>query len=150
MNIPEVEAVTHVALMWRPRLQIGDEYISGSGMEADTSFFNVFPQYRIVEGNIKDFVGKNDVLVSESLARRIAPEGESVVGRIIEVGESKRTVKGVFADFDGTFFVPLIAPSTASAPLFVKNTLSMPEALQSPSAASAIIPPGTGYGRMPP
>ena len=101
MSIPEVEAVTHVALMWRPRLQIGDEYISGSGMEADTSFFNVFPQYRIVEGNIKDFVGKNDVLVSESLARRIAPEGESVVGRIIEVGESKRTVKGVFADFDG-------------------------------------------------
>ena len=107
MNIPEVEAVTHVALMWRPRLQIGDEYISGSGMEADNSFFNVFPQYRIVEGNIKDFVGKNDMLVSESLARRIAPEGESVVGRIIEVGESKRTVKGVFADFDGTFFVPI-------------------------------------------
>ena len=106
MNIPEVEAATHVALMWRPRLQIGDEYISGSGMEADSSFFNVFPQYRIVEGNIKDFVGKNDVLVSESLARRIAPEGESVVGRIIEVGESKRTVKGVFTDFDGTFFVP--------------------------------------------
>ena len=106
MNIPEVEAATHVALMWRPRLQIGDEYISGSGMEADASFFDVFPQYRIVEGNIKDFVGKNDVLVSESLARRIAPEGESVVGRIIEVGESKRTVKGVFADFDGTFFVP--------------------------------------------
>ena len=107
MNIPEVEAATHVALMWRPRLQIGDEYISGSGMEADTSFFSVFPQYRIVEGNIKDFVGKNDVLVSESLARRIAPEGESVVGRIIEVGESKRTVKGVFAAFDGTFFVPI-------------------------------------------
>ena len=106
MNIPEVEAATHVALMWRPRLQIGDEYISGSGMEADASFFDVFPQYRIVEGNIKDFVGKNDVLVSESLARRIAPEGESVVGRIIEVGESKRTVKGVFTDFDGTFFVP--------------------------------------------
>ena len=106
MNIPEVEAATHVALMWRPRLQIGDEYISGTGMEADASFFDVFPQYRIVEGNIKDFVGKNDVLVSESLARRIVPEGESVVGRIIEVGESKRTVKGVFADFDGTFFVP--------------------------------------------
>ncbi len=106
MNIPEVEAATHVALMWRPRLQIGEEYISGSGMEADASFFDVFPQYRIVEGNIKDFVGKNDVLVSESLARRIAPEGESVVGRIIEVGESKRTVKGVFTDFDGTFFVP--------------------------------------------
>ena len=106
MNIPEVEAATHVALMWRPRLQIGEEYISGSGMEADASFFDVFPQYRIVEGNIKDFVGKNDVLVSESLARRIAPEGESVVGRIIEVDESKRTVKGVFTDFDGTFFVP--------------------------------------------
>ena len=105
MNIPEVEAATHVALMWRPRLQIGDEYVSGSGIEADADFFKVFPEYHLLEGSLADFVGKDDVLVSESLSRRIAPEGESVVGRIIEVDESKRTVKGVFADFDGTLFI---------------------------------------------
>ena len=105
MNIPEVEAATHVALMWRPRLQIGDEYVSCSGIEANADFFKVFPEYHLLEGSLADFVGKDDVLVSESLARRIAPEGESVVGRIIEVDESKRTVKGVFADFDGTFFI---------------------------------------------
>ena len=105
MNIPEVEVATRMALMWQPRIRIGDEYISGSGMETDASFFDVFPQYRIVEGNVKDFAGRSDVLVSESLARRISHDGNSVVGRIIEVNGSKRTVKGVFADFDGTFFV---------------------------------------------
>ena len=105
MNIPEVEAATRVALMWSPRLQIGNEYISGSGMETDADFFEVFPQYEIVEGSIKDFVGRTDILVSASLARRIAPDGESVVGRLLEVNESQRTIKGVFADFDGAFFV---------------------------------------------
>ena len=126
MNIPEVEAATRVALMWQPRLQIGNEYISASGMETDAEFFDVFPQYKIIEGSIKDFVGKTDVLISESLARKIADQlgndgyGKvgndgsvtpgltgSLIGSLLEVNESQRTIKGVFADFDGTFFVSL-------------------------------------------
>ena len=106
MNIPEVEAVTRMALLWQPLIRQGNEPIPCSGMEADADFFKVFPQYRLVEGSTEDFVGKDDVLISESLARRLAKEGGSLVGSTITVDDANRTVKGVFADFDGTYVMP--------------------------------------------
>ena len=117
MAIPEVEAVTHVSLLWEPVIQTGDNIFRGSGMEADAAFFDVFPQYRIVEGNLKDFVGQNDVLVSESMARKIADQvgndgsgtpgsTGSLIGRVIKVDEEEKTIKAVFRDFDHSFFMP--------------------------------------------
>ena len=71
-------------------------------MEADADFFKVFPQYHLVEGSAEDFVGKDDVLISESLARKTGAQ----IGQIIKVDDTDRTIKGIFADFDGTFFMP--------------------------------------------
>ena len=106
MNIPEVETVTHVAMLWHPVIALADDSFGVSGLDADAEFFEVFPQYNLIEGSAKDFVGKSDVLVSESLARRIAKEGESLVGSTLKVDDKVCTVKGVYADFDGTFFMP--------------------------------------------
>ena len=107
MNIPEVETVTHVALEWQPAIQLNDnEVYKGSGMQADAEFFKVFPEYRIIEGSADNFVGKTDILISQSLARRIAKDNESLVGSIIKINETERIVKGVFSDFDNTFFMP--------------------------------------------
>ena len=106
INIPEVEAVTHMALLWQPTILIGENLVRGTGMEADAEFFQVFPEYQIIEGNVKDFVSKTDVLISQSLARRIAQNGESLVGSIIKVDETERTIKGVYADFEDTYFMP--------------------------------------------
>ena len=106
MNIPEVEAATHAAMLWQPIVREGNELLQCSGMEADADFFKVFPQYRLVEGSAEDFVGKDDVLISESLAGKLAKEGESLVGSIINVDDADRTIKGIYADFDGTFFMP--------------------------------------------
>ena len=106
MNIPEVETVTHVAMLWHPVITLSDDSFGVSGLDADAEFFEVFPQYKLIEGSAKDFVGKSDVLVSESLARRIAKEGESLVGSTLKVDDKVCTVKGVYADFDGTFFMP--------------------------------------------
>ena len=76
-------------------------------MEADANFFKVFPEYHLVEGSAEDFVGKDDVLISASLARKIADQvGNDVVGQTIKVDDRDRTIKGIFADFDGTFFMP--------------------------------------------
>ena len=106
MNIPEVEAATHAALLWQPIIRQGDQLLQCSGMETDADFFRVFPQYHLVEGCLDDFVGKDDILISESMARKIADlVGNDVVGQTINVGDSNRTIKGVFADFDGTFFM---------------------------------------------
>ncbi len=102
MNIPEVESATHMALLWQPIIKNGEETLQASGMEADADFFKVFPEYRLVEGSAEDFVGKNDVLISESLAMNLGAQ----IGQTIQVDKSPRTIKGVFADFDGTFFMP--------------------------------------------
>ena len=117
MNIPEVQAATRAAMLWQPLIREGDQLLQCAGMEADADFFKVFPEYRLVEGDLKDFVGKDDILISESLARKIADQvgndatvtpglTGSLIGSVIKVDESDRTVKGIFADFDGTFFMP--------------------------------------------
>ena len=106
MNVPEVEAATHVALLWQPVVKIDEEIIRATGLEGDADFFEVFPQYKIVEGSVKDFVGKKDVLISESMARRVAKDGENLIGGILNVNNSDRTIKGVFADFENAFFMP--------------------------------------------
>ena len=106
MNIPEVEAATHAAMLWQPLIREGDQLLQCSGMEADADFFKVFPEYTLTQESADDFVGKDDVLISESLARTLSKDGESVIGKVINVDDEDRTVKGVYADFDGTFFMP--------------------------------------------
>ena len=106
MNIPEVQAVTRAAMLWQTLIREGNQLLQCSGMEADADFFKVFPEYRLVEGSLEGFVGKDDVLISESLARKIAVDGDNLIGKVIKVDDSDRTIKGVFADFDGTFFMP--------------------------------------------
>ncbi len=102
MNIPEVEAATHVAVLWQPVIQKEEQPIQAFGIEADADFFKVFPEYRLLEGSLEDFVGKEDVLISASLARKMSAQ----VGQVIKVDKVDRTIKGIYADFDGAFFMP--------------------------------------------
>ena len=117
MNIPEVEMATRVGLLWQPVARKGDEPLRCSGMEIDATFFQVFPEYQMIEGRADDFVGKDDVLLSESFARKIADRvgndasvtpgsTGSLIGTTLSINGSDKTIKGVFADFDGSFFMP--------------------------------------------
>ena len=125
MNIPEVEAATHLSFLWKPSIMEGDHMFLAFGMEGDADFFKVFPEYHLVEGSLEDFVAKDDILISESLARRIADQvgndgyGKvgndvtvtpgltgSLIGHTLKVNESDHTIRGVYADFDGTLFMP--------------------------------------------
>ena len=133
MNIPEVEAATHLAFLWQPAIYNGEEAIHASGMEADADFFKVFPEYHLVEGSLEDFVGKDDILISESFARKIADQvGNDVnttgndafvtpgltgglIGSTIKIDDADRTIKGIFADFDETFFMPMDIITNISA-----------------------------------
>ena len=102
MNVPEVEAVTHMALLWQPVIQNGEQPIQASGIETDADFFKVFPEYHLLEGDLEDFVGKEDILISVSLARKMSAQ----IGQVLKVDKEDRTIKGIYADFDGTFFMP--------------------------------------------
>lgn len=106
MNIPEVQAATRAAMLWQPLIRQGDQLLQCAGMEADADFFKVFPEYHLVEGSAEDFVGKEDILISESLARKLSVDGDNLIGKVINVDQSNRIIKGVFADFDSTFFMP--------------------------------------------
>ena len=125
MHIPELQAATHVAMLWQSVIQNGEQPIQASGIEADADFFQVFPEYRIIEGSAEDFMSKDDILISESLARKIADQvgndatvtpgstttvtpgsTGSLIGHVIKVDKLDRTIKGIYADFDGTFFMP--------------------------------------------
>ena len=107
MNIPEVEAATHMTLLWQPVIQNGEDLLQVSGIEADADFFRVFPEYHLLEGSLDDFVGKDDILISESLSRKIAGQaGKDLIGKTIKVDKEDRTVKGIFADFDEAYFMP--------------------------------------------
>ncbi len=103
MNIPEVEVATHMALLWQqPVIPNGEEPFQANGIEADADFFKVFPEYRLLEGNLEDFVGKDDILISKSLARKMGVQ----IGQVIQVDKEDHTIKGIFADFDGAYFMP--------------------------------------------
>ncbi len=102
MNIPEVEAATHMALLWQPVARFGEEALQLSGFECDADFFRVFQEYRLVEGSLADFVGRDDVLISESLARKTGVR----IGQAIRLDDKDRIVKGIFADFGGAYFMP--------------------------------------------
>ena len=125
MNIPEVQAATRAALLWQPVIQHGEQPLQASGIEVDADFFQVFPEYYLLEGSLEDFVGKEDVLISASLARKIADQvgndatvtpgststvtpgsTGSLIGQVIKVDKVDRTIKGIYADFDGAFFMP--------------------------------------------
>ena len=111
LNIPEVEAATHMTVLWQPVIQNGEQVIQATGLEGDADFFKVFPEYRLLEGSLADFVGKDDILVSESLARKIAASVTpgvtgSLVGSVLKMDGNDYTIKGIFADFDGTYFMP--------------------------------------------
>lgn len=106
MNIPEVQAATRAAMLWQPLIRQGDQLLQCAGMEADADFFKVFPEYHLVEGSAEDFVGKEDILISESLAKKLSVDGDNLIGKVINVDQSNRIIKGVFADFDSTFFMP--------------------------------------------
>ena len=112
MNIPEVAAATRAALLWQPVVQNGEQPVQASGIEVDADFFRVFPEYHLQEGSLEDFVGKDDVLISASFARKIAGQ----IGQVIRVDKVERTIKGIYADFDGAFFMPadIITNITAS------------------------------------
>ncbi|MBR5176454.1 MAG: ABC transporter permease [Bacteroidales bacterium] len=102
MNIPEVEAATHVAMLWQPVIQKGEEAFQGSGFETDADYFSVFPEYRLLEGSLEDFVGKDAILISESFSRKVGVS----IGETLKVDKEDRTIKGIFADFGRAFFMP--------------------------------------------
>lgn len=103
-RLPEIEAITHTMTgrMGYVKLSAGSTNTLVSYMFADGRFFDIFPQYEILDGSA-ELLGKGDhLMVSESFARA----HEVRVGDLIDFG-FPCTVCGIFADFRHTLMKPV-------------------------------------------
>ncbi|MEO1010441.1 MAG: FtsX-like permease family protein [Bacteroidota bacterium] len=106
-EMPEVEHAVAINdfFSWHSRegiLSNGDKHIKAGGWHAGADFFNVF-SHKLLQGD-KDgaLANKNNIVLSESLAKRIFGTQENVIGRTLEWKhpsfEGTYEVSGVFED----------------------------------------------------
>ncbi len=97
-RVPEVESAVQYA---RHSLQVvvGGNNVSVCFVSADKDFYEMFPQYEILQGSADMLVG-TDVFVSETFANTNMIE----VGDVLKVDSWDLNVVGIAADFERTLF----------------------------------------------
>ena len=106
-KIPEAEAVCRVSS--REEVTIGESKVQGIMIQVDPEFFEIFPNYQLLEGNLEEYGLKGHCLISESFARKHftdSPIGKQLSMENYFAGEESFTVCGVYKDFSGTMMPP--------------------------------------------
>ena len=103
-KIPEAEAVCRVSSRDMV-ITIGESKVQGIMIQVDPEFFEIFPNYQLLEGNLEEYGLKGHYLISESFARKHftgSPIGKQLSMENYFAGEETFTVCGVYKDFAGT------------------------------------------------
>ena len=103
-KIPEAEAVCRVSSRDMV-ITIGESKVQGIMIQVDPEFFEIFPNYQLLEGNLEEYGLKGHCLISESFARKHftgSPIGKQLSMENYFAGEETFTVCGVYKDFAGT------------------------------------------------
>mgnify|MGYP004620600667 FL=1 len=103
-KIPEAEAVCRVSSRDMV-ITIGESKVQGIMIQVDPEFFEIFPNYQLLEGNLEEYGLKGHCLISESFARKHftgSPIGKQLSMENYFAGEETFTVCGVYKDFTGT------------------------------------------------
>ena len=104
-KIPEAEAVCRVSSREDMVITIGESKVQGIMTQVDPEFFEIFPNYQLLEGNLEEYGLKGHCLISESFARKHftgSPIGKQLSMENYFAGEETFTVCGVYKDFTGT------------------------------------------------
>lgn len=107
-KIPEAEAVCRVSSR-EMVITIGEPKVQGIMIQVDPEFFEIFPNYQLLEGNLEEYGLKGHCLISESFARKHftgSPIGKQLSMENYFAGEETFTVCGVYKDFSGTMMPP--------------------------------------------
>ena len=109
-KIPEAEAVCRVSSREEVMvITIGGSKVQGIMIQVDPEFFEIFPNYQLLEGNLEEYGLKGHCLISESFARKHftgSPIGKQLSMENYFAGEETFTVCGVYKDFSGTMMPP--------------------------------------------
>jgi len=107
-KIPEAEAVCRVSSR-EMVITLGESKVQGIMTQVDPEFFEIFPNYQLLEGNLEEYGLKGHCLISESFARKHftdSPIGKQFSMENYFAGEETFTVCGVYKDFAGTMMPP--------------------------------------------
>ena len=122
MSIPEVETVTRMSLMQSSAVEYAGRKwpgISTWGFEVDPEFFDIYSYIQWREGSVEMFKVKDAIVLSESMARRIA-EGKDIstlVGETLKINDSSYQIAGVVQDFENSILPPVdVLANIASVP----------------------------------
>ncbi len=106
--IPEVEASARYSIEGQPKaFMVNGEVSLAVPAFIEKDFFDVFPQYDLLEGISDVLDDPSNVIVSRTFADRISSDGSSVIGMSIsDAGNPEKTytIAGVVEDFDKTLF----------------------------------------------
>ena len=109
-KIPEAEAVCRVSSREEVMVvTIGESKVQDIMTQVDPEFFEIFPNYQLLEGNLEEYGLKGHCLISESFARKHftgSPIGKQLSMENYFAGEETFTVCGVYKDFSGTMMPP--------------------------------------------
>ena len=117
-KLPEAEAVCRVSGSEEKTIvTFGDNILTGSLTLVDKEFFEVFPNYGLIDGSLYEFALKGHCLVSETFAKEILNYAhndnlvvkgneESVIGLMLRVDtyfqKDELVICGVYKDFKNT------------------------------------------------
>ena len=109
-KIPEAEAVCRVSSREEDTvITNGESKVQVIMIQVDPEFFEIFPNYQLLEGNLEEYGLKGHCLISESFARKHftgSPIGKQLSMENYFAGEESFTVCGVYKDFSGTMMPP--------------------------------------------
>ncbi len=109
-KIPEAEAVCRVSSREEDTvITNGESKVQVIMTQVDPEFFEIFPNYQLLEGNLEEYGLKGHCLISESFARKHftgSPIEKQLSMENYFAGEESFTVCGVYKDFSGTMMPP--------------------------------------------
>jgi putative ABC transport system permease protein len=111
MAIPDVETVTRMSLLQCSAFEYGGQIWPGNstwGYEVDPEFFDIYSYMQWREGSPEMFKVKNAAVLSESMARRLAPDGiADLIGEPLKIGGTTYQIAGVIQDFENSILPPV-------------------------------------------
>jgi len=99
-QLPEIEAISRFGFA-SDELTYHDQLYEANVCHADVDFFDIFPQFSIVEGTTNAFEGTHNAIVSKSFANRLGKTTE-LLGQQFVIEEDEYTISGIMEEPQNT------------------------------------------------
>lgn len=99
-QLPEIEAISRFGFA-SDELTYHDQLCEANVCHADADFFDIFPQFSIVEGTANAFEGTHNAIVSKSFANRLGKTTE-LLGQQFVIEEEEYTISGIMEEPQNT------------------------------------------------